>query len=206
MWDILLVLFAGLLIGVCWRTPRKKECPEKAEKAEEDRVLNQQVKFLLQLVIETRWTGLTYKYLFRNRLRLHDPICAGSQLTDIPAETASTVRRRAAKSKAIVVIPKGSSSDQWCLDAHAQQSPEPLTPKPKTLPAPKKAPPPPPPGWSPPPRVPPCPRCEHKMAMKRNARTGGLFWGCVRYPDCRGTRRARDMAVPSSSETEQLWS
>ena len=200
MWDILLVLFAGLLIGVCWRTPRKKECPEKAEKAEEDRVLNYQVKFLLKLVIETRWTGLTYKYLFRNRLQFHDPISAGSQLTDIPAATASTVRRRAAKSKA--ASSKGSSSDPPAPPL--EQSPEPLTPKPKTLPAPKKAPPPPPPGWSPPPRGPPCPRCEHKMVMRRNARNGGFFWGCLRYPDCRGTRRAHDMAVPSSSEAEQL--
>jgi restriction system protein len=40
-------------------------------------------------------------------------------------------------------------------------------------------------------QVPHCPRCG-KLMRRRTARTGSnigqLFWGCTRYPDCKGTR------------------
>ena len=46
----------------------------------------------------------------------------------------------------------------------------------------------------------PCPACESAMVL-RKAHRGGCFWGCSRYPDCRGTRRPFDTkdAVASAS-------
>ena len=34
---------------------------------------------------------------------------------------------------------------------------------------------------------PTCPKCESPM-VQRNGKYGA-FWGCTRYPECRGTRR-----------------
>lgn len=39
--------------------------------------------------------------------------------------------------------------------------------------------------------APPCPECGSKMVLRearRGARAGQSFWGCTRYPACRGTR------------------
>jgi len=41
------------------------------------------------------------------------------------------------------------------------------------------------PGRSAPPAPPSCPRCHEQMVMRRGAR--GTFWGCRRFPSCRGT-------------------
>lgn len=35
---------------------------------------------------------------------------------------------------------------------------------------------------------PPCPRCNARMVKRTNRRDGRPFWGCSRYPACRGTR------------------
>lgn len=35
-----------------------------------------------------------------------------------------------------------------------------------------------------------CPRCGGEMALRKNAANGNEFYGCKRYPDCRGTRSA----------------
>ncbi len=41
------------------------------------------------------------------------------------------------------------------------------------------------------PVVPPrCPECKEKMVIRENRKTGDVFWGCSRFPDCRGTRMA----------------
>lgn len=40
---------------------------------------------------------------------------------------------------------------------------------------------------------PPCPRCGNQMKLrvaKAGANAGKSFWGCVKFPDCRGTREA----------------
>ena len=37
---------------------------------------------------------------------------------------------------------------------------------------------------------PPCPTCKGPMRLRANKSTGGEFWGCVRYPACKGTRPA----------------
>lgn len=36
--------------------------------------------------------------------------------------------------------------------------------------------------------VPTCPECTARMVRRRNRRDGNEFWGCLKYPDCRGTR------------------
>ena len=41
--------------------------------------------------------------------------------------------------------------------------------------------------------APPCPRCGNQMKLrvaKAGANAGKSFWGCVKFPDCRGTREA----------------
>ncbi|MBU2999603.1 topoisomerase DNA-binding C4 zinc finger domain-containing protein [Roseovarius nubinhibens] len=36
-----------------------------------------------------------------------------------------------------------------------------------------------------------CPRCGGDMHQRTNRKTGQAFWGCARYPKCRGTRQIR---------------
>lgn len=36
-----------------------------------------------------------------------------------------------------------------------------------------------------------CPKCGADMTVKVNARTGRKFWGCIKFPECRGTRIIR---------------
>jgi len=35
-----------------------------------------------------------------------------------------------------------------------------------------------------------CPRCGSNMAKRTNRKTGDVFWGCVNFPKCKGTRKA----------------
>ena len=37
---------------------------------------------------------------------------------------------------------------------------------------------------------PTCPRCAAPMLMRSNRKTGQSFWGCSKYPECRGTNPA----------------
>ena len=59
MWDILLTLLI-LLLSILWWRASKQPCSPVAN--EEERV-----KFLLTLLVESRWSGLTYKLLYRHR-------------------------------------------------------------------------------------------------------------------------------------------
>ncbi|HEU0079581.1 MAG TPA: topoisomerase DNA-binding C4 zinc finger domain-containing protein, partial [Longimicrobiaceae bacterium] len=34
---------------------------------------------------------------------------------------------------------------------------------------------------------PACPECGGQMALRTNRRSGQRFWGCRRFPDCKGT-------------------
>ena len=36
--------------------------------------------------------------------------------------------------------------------------------------------------------VPSCPKCGTTMVRRNNRRDGTQFWGCTRFPACRGTR------------------
>lgn len=49
---------------------------------------------------------------------------------------------------------------------------------------------------SPQPEIPPCPVCQAPMRLRSGAR--GAFWGCSRFPDCRGTRPATSDAAPAA--------
>jgi ssDNA-binding Zn-finger/Zn-ribbon topoisomerase 1 len=33
-----------------------------------------------------------------------------------------------------------------------------------------------------------CPICQSEMVKRQNRETEETFWGCTRYPECRGTR------------------
>ena len=37
-------------------------------------------------------------------------------------------------------------------------------------------------------RIPSCPVCEQEMQRRQNRSSGYMFWGCSRFPNCRGTR------------------
>lgn len=47
--------------------------------------------------------------------------------------------------------------------------------------------------------TPPCPRCGAAMQQKSRRRDGAPFWGCTRYPDCRGTLSVEGPASSSPS-------
>lgn len=33
-----------------------------------------------------------------------------------------------------------------------------------------------------------CPECNGDMVSRRNKASGEMFWGCKKYPNCKGTR------------------
>lgn len=35
-----------------------------------------------------------------------------------------------------------------------------------------------------------CPKCGGELAKRTNRKTGDVFWGCTKFPKCRGTRKA----------------
>jgi hypothetical protein len=46
---------------------------------------------------------------------------------------------------------------------------------------------------------PTCPRCGSPMARRKAGKTGSEFFGCLRFPDCRGTREVTDVPAPARS-------
>jgi ssDNA-binding Zn-finger/Zn-ribbon topoisomerase 1 len=48
-----------------------------------------------------------------------------------------------------------------------------------------------------------CPICEGPMQSRANRDTGQRFWGCKRYPVCKGTRNT-DGEARSSSYRDEL--
>ena len=53
--------------------------------------------------------------------------------------------------------------------------------------------------------APSCPSCEVPMIRRTNSRTGGVFWGCRRFPICRGSRdigsESREFNVEDASQS-----
>ena len=45
-----------------------------------------------------------------------------------------------------------------------------------------------------------CPDCDGEMITRTNRQTGQSFWGCKKFPDCKGTRDNEGM----SKEERQL--
>ena len=41
-------------------------------------------------------------------------------------------------------------------------------------------------------QIPPCPKCGHTMRVRANRTNGDMFFGCTKYPDCKGTRKFTD--------------
>lgn len=41
-----------------------------------------------------------------------------------------------------------------------------------------------------------CPECGGPMVSRQNKRDGSRFWGCKKYPACRGTRNVDGEAKP----------
>jgi hypothetical protein len=42
-----------------------------------------------------------------------------------------------------------------------------------------------------------CPRCGSRMLPRKNRQTGETFFGCGRFPDCKGTRRGTAARPPA---------
>ena len=51
---------------------------------------------------------------------------------------------------------------------------------------------------------PPCPQCGCLMVQRQARATGQPFWGCTRYPRCRGTLPIDDPVTPPSTELATL--
>lgn len=47
-----------------------------------------------------------------------------------------------------------------------------------------------------------CPDCGGELILKRGAR--GEFWGCRRFPDCRGTREVEDKPAPNDQDAASI--
>lgn len=47
-----------------------------------------------------------------------------------------------------------------------------------------------------------CPKCGAKMISRANRNTGQRFWGCSRYPECKGTRNT-DGEAPKEKDDEE---
>lgn len=48
-----------------------------------------------------------------------------------------------------------------------------------------------------------CPDCGGPMRSRTNQKTGQKFWGCQRYPDCRGTRNTDGEAPYAKPERDR---
>lgn len=52
-----------------------------------------------------------------------------------------------------------------------------------------------------------CPDCGSKMKERRNRQNGDVFYGCIKYPDCKGTRDqdglSRDERAAKKEITQQ---
>ena len=171
MWEILLTLLI-LLLSILWWMASNQPCSTVTD--EEERV-----KFLLTLLVESRWSGLTYKLLYRHRhhrglTSADDPSAADraaaasgvapTALTS-PAVDRQVVRRRRTPPSNVQPVEQPEIPPTIILDPGASTSMA---------------------------AIPLCPQCNQLMRMKHNRRNGGLFWGCMAYPVCKGTRRPGD--------------
>ena len=48
-----------------------------------------------------------------------------------------------------------------------------------------------------------CPDCGNMMIQRKNRETGNVFWGCVKYPNCRGTRDEFGLSKAEREEQKQ---
>lgn len=48
-----------------------------------------------------------------------------------------------------------------------------------------------------------CPDCGSKMAQRRNKQSGHIFYGCTKYPECRGTRDESGLSKAEKADQNQ---
>ena len=177
MWEVILALLI-VLISILWRMASSQRCSPKAD--EEERV-----QFLLTMLVESRWSGLTYKLLWRHRL--HRGLTSADALTamDSRAQAASAVVPPMPTSPAVdpfrphlvhVAVPMG----QRLSPSHNEWSAAPAAPLVEQPEIPAAA------------QIPLCPMCGSQMLRRRNRVNHGAFWGCPAWPMCQGTRRPWD--------------
>ena len=164
MWEVLLALLI-VLFSILWWMGSRSCPPAETEAAEEDRV-----RFLLGLLIESRWSGLTFKLLYQHHLlRTQLP---GLTNADAPTATdgrATTASAAVPPAPTPVVDPGGV---RLFPPNNALLQPQPEIPAAA--------------------RIPSCPKCGAQMLVRRNRVNRGAFWGCPSWPMCQGTRRPWD--------------
>lgn len=56
-------------------------------------------------------------------------------------------------------------------------------------------------------KIPQCADCNSPMVLRKSIKYKSPFWGCSKYPDCKGTHGAhpdgRPLGVPANAETKQ---
>ena len=180
-----------------WRSMSKPPCPPAAE--EEGKV-----KFLLTKLIESRWSGLAFKLLYRRRHR------RGLMIADDPLEAGRAAAARARVTPELISLARRSSAiargqaaaasmgypplpTSPAVDLHVDVRVTPPSSPPDVVPTAEQ------PETSSvatmptrPASIPFCPQCHKPMLMRRNRTNHGLFWGCCQYPKCQGTRRPWD--------------
>ena len=164
MWEILLTLLI-LLLSILWWMASKQPCSPVAD--EEERV-----KFLLTLLVESRWSGLTYKLLHRHRHH------RGLMNADVPMAAEPAAAAVAVALPALPLLPVDPLIPP--LERPAMEEPAMAQPAAEPPEIPQTA------------NTPLCPHCGHPMVMRRTRRSHGLVWGCAAHPQCRGTRRPGD--------------
>ena len=158
-----------------WRSMSKPPCPPAAEEEEK-------VKFLLTKLIESRWSELAFKLLYRRLLHL------GLMIADNPPKGDRAAAARAKVTPELISLARRSSAIARGQAAAASMGYLPLPASPAVDPqVDVRATPP-----SSPASIPFCPQCHKPMLMRRNRTNHGLFWGCCQYPKCQGTRRPWD--------------
>lgn len=48
-----------------------------------------------------------------------------------------------------------------------------------------------------------CPECNYEMALRTNRTNGNKFWGCKKYPNCKGTRDENGLSRQDREEKKQ---
>ena len=171
----LLAAFLGTL-WLAWRTqsraPRSAVTEDEGVFWEDEAEI---VKFLLTRLIESRWSGITFKLLYRHR-HYHGLMSADTPPTGDRAEAAraqvpelvSTAVARGRAAASSMGYPPISSAGIAPFRLPENDLLRPIN-------------------------IPTCPYCRKPMVARRNRTNAGRFWGCSEYPYCRGTRRPHDV-------------
>ena len=209
---MLLATLLACLLGALWYMQSKsrgKTCsPRETQTDEED--LTQNIDFLLMLLVQSRWSTLAWKLMYRHRLRCKS-LDQPPSVPAVPPRWRDGPTRAKARGAAALASMRGFTS------AGVLALPD--APAPSAVP--KEPPPPLPPSTVNPvhaqPEIPTsellfagrpwpkCPECKAQMVMRRNHKNGGSFWGCPQWPMCTGTRRPWDIdgGEPPAVGTEQ---